>query len=168
MTPRTLPALVLTLVLGAAGPALAQAGALKVGQPWSRATPGGAKVAAGYVTVTNTGAAPDRLTGGSFERAGRVELHTMSTEGGVMRMAPLPNGIEVRPGETVTLSPGGNHLMFLDLSAPLKQGEAVRGTLTFEKAGTVPVEFAVGAIAAKAPGEKAQGDKAGGHSGHAH
>ncbi|MEH3148317.1 MAG: copper chaperone PCu(A)C [Methylobacterium frigidaeris] len=164
MTPRTLPALasavVLALVLGAAGPALAQADTLKLGQPWSRATPGGAKVAAGYVTITNAGPTPDRLTGGSFDRAGRVELHTMSTEGGVMKMAPLPNGVEVRPGETVTLSPGGNHLMFMDLKAPLKQGETVKGTLSFEKAGTIPVEFTVSGIASKAP--------EGGHSGHHH
>lgn len=166
-------ALLLTLGLAAAGPAQAHdysAGPLKLGHPWSRATPGGAKVAGGYVTVTNTGSDPDRLTGGSIEAAGRTELHTMSMEGGVMKMAPLPNGLEVAPGKTVTLAPSGHHLMFMDLKRPLKQGERVKGTLTFERAGAVPVEFAVESLAAKEPGKEPGKEKASGHdhSGHDH
>lgn len=161
----------LALALGlTASPALAHdyaAGPLKIGHPWSRATPGGARVAAGYLTVTNTGGTPDRLTGATLAAAGRAEIHTMSTEKGVMRMAPLPNGLEIPPGGSVTLAPSGHHLMFLELKAPLKQGERIAGTLTFERAGTVPVEFAVESIAAKGAGKGAgKGDK--GHAGHDH
>lgn len=150
------PALALGLALAglSAAPLSAHdyaAGPLKVSHPWSRATPGGAKVAAGYLTVTNTGSSPDRLTGASVTAAGRAEMHSMSSEGGVMRMAPLPNGLEIPPGGTVTLAPSGNHLMFLDLKQPFKQGERIAGTLTFERAGTVPVEFVVEGIAAKGP-----------------
>jgi copper(I)-binding protein len=146
------------------------AGPLKIGHPWSRATPGGAKVAGGYLTVTNTGTEPDRLTGGTIDAAGRGELHTMSMEGGVMKMAPLADGLEIPPGQTVTLAPSGHHLMFLDLKAPLKKGERVKGTLSFERAGRVPVEFAVESLAAKAP-EAAGGthDPSGhDHAGHDH
>lgn len=132
------------------------AGALKIGHPWSRATPGGAKVAGGYLSVTNTGTEPDRLTGASFARAGRAELHSMSMEGGVMKMAPVAGGLAIKPGETLRLEPGGYHLMFLDLQSPLAKGDKVEGTLTFEKAGSVPVSFVVEAIGARSSG----GDKA--------
>ena len=98
------------------------AGTLKIVQPWSRATPNGAQVAGGYVAVTNTGTEPDTLTGATFENAGRAELHSMSMEGGVMKMAPVEGGLVIKPGETVTLKPGGYHLMFLDLRSPLKKG----------------------------------------------
>lgn len=129
------------------------AGALKIGQPWSRATPNGAKVAGGYLSVTNTGSEPDTLTGGTFDEAGSVEIHSMSMEGGVMKMAPVENGLVVKPGETVTLKPGGLHLMFLGLKEPLKKGDTVKGSLTFAKAGSVPVTFTVEGLAAKAPGQ---------------
>lgn len=150
----SLPVLALALTALSAGPLAAHdytVGPLKVGHPWSRATPGGAKVAAGYLNVTNTGSSPDRLTAASVTAAGRAELHAMSSEGGVMRMAPLPNGLEIAPGATVTLAPSGNHLMFLDLKRPFRKGERVAGTLTFERAGTVPVEFVVEGLAAKGP-----------------
>ncbi|SFK80359.1 copper chaperone PCu(A)C [Methylorubrum salsuginis] len=154
LRPSRLAALALALAALSAGPLSAhdyKAGPLKIDHPWSRATPGGAKVAAGYLSVTNTGASPDRLTGASITAAGRAELHSMSTENGVMKMAPLPNGLEIAPGATLTLAPSGNHLMFLDLKQPFKKGERVAGTLTFEKAGTVPVEFVVEGLAAKGP-----------------
>lgn len=139
-----------------AGSGLAQdytAGSLKIGQPWSRATPNGAKVAGGYLSVTNTGTEPDTFTGATFADAGRAEIHQMSMEGGVMKMAPVEGGLVIKPGETVTLKPGGYHLMFMDLKGALKQGETVKGTLTFAKAGSVPVEFTVEGIAAKEPGQ---------------
>ncbi|GJE40220.1 copper chaperone PCu(A)C [Methylobacterium persicinum] len=153
-----IPTLVLLTCLSSllAGAAIAgdvTAGALKIGQPWSRATPNGAKVAGGYLSVTNTGAEPDTLTGGTFDEAGSVEIHSMSMEGGVMKMAPVENGLVVKPGETVTLKPGGLHLMFLGLKDPLKKGQTVKGTLTFAKAGSVPVTFTVESLAAKAPGQ---------------
>jgi periplasmic copper chaperone A len=168
--PRALATAVLLLALGGAAQAHDYAaGPLTIGHPWSRATPNGAKVAGGYLTVTNTGTEPDRLTGAAFGQAGRAELHSMSTENGVMKMAPVEGGLAIKPGETLTLAPGGYHLMFLDLKAPLKQGDAVAGSLTFEKTGTVPVSFEVEAIAARAPGGEAKNHGAMPHDhGHKH
>jgi len=123
-------------------------GDLVLDHPWTRATPGGARVAGGYLVVRNAGAAPDRLVGGTMERAGRVEIHEMAVTDGVMRMRPLADGLEIPAGGAVELRPGGYHVMFLDLAAPLVQGEQVRGTLVFERAGTVEVRYAVEAMGA--------------------
>ncbi|HZY21463.1 MAG TPA: DUF1775 domain-containing protein [Beijerinckiaceae bacterium] len=134
-------------------PALAgksyKVGAITVEAPWSRATPGGAQVAGGFMRITNTGTTPDRLVGGTSSIAGRFQLHAMSMTDNVMRMRELDNGLAIRPGETVELKPGGFHLMFLDLKQSLKEGQTVKGTLVFEKAGTVEVEYGVRSIAAR-------------------
>jgi uncharacterized protein YcnI len=135
-----------------AEPAALKAGALTIEQPWTRATPGGAKVGGGYVRITNTGQTPDRLIGGSFTGAGWVEVHDMSMDGDVMRMKPVGDGLEIKPGSTVELKPGGTHIMFMDLKDKLTEGQTVGGTLVFEKAGTVAVEYTVGPIGgAEAP-----------------
>jgi copper(I)-binding protein len=139
-------------VAGRAAPAY-RIGSLVIETPWSRATPGGAKVAAGYMRITNAGAEPDRLVGGTLPQAGRFEVHEMSMQGDVMRMRPLDAGLEIKPGQTVELKPGGYHIMFMDLRQPLKEGQTVKGTLVFEKAGTITVEYAVRGIAARARGE---------------
>ena len=120
-----------------------QVGPLKIGHPWTRATPKGAPVAGGYLKIPNTGKEPDRLIGGSVSFAGRFEIHEMSHEGGVMKMRPLPKGIEIKPGETVELKPGSFHLMFMELKSPLVKDQKPRpkGTLVFEKAGTIEVEY---------------------------
>lgn len=125
-----------------------KAGPIVIEAPWSRATPGGAKVAGGYMKITNTGNEPDRLVGGSLAGAGRMEAHETATENGVARMRHLPGGLEIKPGETVELKPGGYHLMFMDLRQGLKDGQTIKGTLKFEKAGPVDVEYRVGAIGA--------------------
>jgi copper(I)-binding protein len=125
-------------------------GTLVIEAPWIRATPGGAKVAGGYLKVTNTGKEADRLIGGSLPVAEDVEVHEMGMAGNVMKMRRLPDGLEIAPGQTVELKPGGNHLMFMGLSAGLKAGEPVKGTLVFQKAGTLEVEFAVAPIGAPA------------------
>jgi len=142
-------------VVAAAGaaPTPVKTGSLTLEQPWSRATPGGAKVAGGYLRITNTGPAPDRLTGGSFPLASKVEVHEMKLEGDVMRMKPVEGGLEIKPGATVELKPGGYHLMFMDLREPLKEGQTVKGTLTFEKAGAVAVEYTVRGMGGAAPAE---------------
>lgn len=124
-------------------------GDLQIGHPWSRATPSGAKVGGGYLSIENKGAAPDRLVSVSAPFAGRTEIHEMATKDGVMTMRPMADGVPVPPGQKVEFKPGGYHIMFMDLKAPLKQGEKVKGTLTFEKAGTVEVEFQIDAIGAK-------------------
>lgn len=131
--------------------ALAQtykAGALTIEAPWARATPGGAKVAGGYLTIANTGTAPDRLVGGTLALAEKGEVHDMSMRGGVMRMRELDNGLAIPAGGRVELRPGGLHLMFTGLKGGLKEGDSVRGTLVFDKAGTVQVEFKVRSVGA--------------------
>ncbi|GJE62005.1 hypothetical protein MPOCJGCO_4133 [Methylobacterium trifolii] len=154
---RILPA-GLGLLLAAMIPALAQertgplkAGDLAIEAPWMRAVPAGAKVAGGYVRITNTGSVPDRLTAAAVGVAGRGEIHSMTMEGGVMKMAPVPGGLSIEPGKTVELKPGGFHLMFQDLRSAPKPGDGVPGSLTFERAGTVPVTFAVASIGAMSP-----------------
>ena len=138
--------LALALMLATAGAAAAhdyKAGSIEIAHPWSRATPQGATVAAGYLAVTNRGSTPDRLVGGSFTGASSVELHEMSMDNGVMRMRALNGGLEIKPGATVELKPSGVHMMFLGLKQRLQQGERVKATLVFQNAGTVPVEFTV-------------------------
>ena len=141
-------ACILLLTAGAAAAQEFKAGPLEIDQPWSRATPKGAKVAAGYLTIKNTGTEPDRLVGVTSPAAGKSEIHEMSMEKGVMKMRPVPGGVEIKPGETVELKPGSYHIMFVGLKKPLSPGEHVKGTFTFEKAGTVSVEFDVRAMGA--------------------
>lgn len=136
-----------------------KAGDLVITQAWSRQTPSGAKVAGGYLTIENKGASADRLVSGSGDVAGRVEIHEMAMDNGVMTMRPLDKGLVVDPGKTVKLAPGGYHLMLMDLKNPLKQGDKVPLTLQFEKAGKVNVSLDVQGVGAKGPG----GDD---HSGH--
>ncbi len=135
-------------------PASAQevkAGDLVITQAWSRATPGGAKVAGGYLTIENKGATADRLLGGSGDVAGKVEVHEMAMNNGVMTMRSLDKGLVVEPGKTVKLAPGGYHLMLMDLKGALKQGDKVPVTLEFEKAGKVKLSLDVQGVGAQAP-----------------
>lgn len=143
-------------------------GSLTIVEPWTRATPKGAPVAGGYLRITNAGAQPDRLTGGSFALSGRVEVHAMEMDGSVMRMRHLPDGLEIKPGQSVELKPGGLHLMFVDLKSPVMVGKPVKGALTFEKAGSIEVEFTVAPIGATAPSKGGHGAGHGHGSGHAH
>lgn len=124
---------------------------LTVTQPWSRATPSGAKVAGGYMTITNNGAAPDRLLGATTSTAGRVEIHEMLMKDNVMTMRPVNGGLAIEPGKSVALAPGGYHLMMMDLKSPLKKGDKLAVTLDFEKAGKVEVSFDVQAVGASSP-----------------
>lgn len=149
----------------ALGPTLATArdfaaGPLVIHQPWARATPGGARVGGGYLSITNTGNTPDRLIGGSFAASAAFELHVMSMDGGVMRMRPT-GPLEIPAGGSVTLDPSGRHIMFTGLQRGLRKGESVAGTLVFERAGTVPVQFEVEGIGAKMPGRDARSEQVG-------
>jgi periplasmic copper chaperone A len=116
-------------------------GTIKLESLWTRATPNGAKVAGGFLTITNTGKLPDRLIGGSAVIAGRVEIHEMSMDGGVMKMRALDQGLEIKPGETIELKPGSFHVMLIDLKEGVKEGDKVMGTLVFERAGTVETYY---------------------------
>ena len=131
-----------------------KAGSLDIADPWSRATPKGASVAAGYMKITNTGTAPDRLISGSSDVASKFEVHEMTMENGVAKMRPIKGGLEIKPGETVELKPGSFHVMFVGLKKPLASGEHIKGTLVFEKAGTLNVDFDVREMGASMPGEK--------------
>lgn len=124
--------------------------AIRIERPWARATPNGAKVAAGYLTIHNDGDAPDRLIRVTSQAAGRIAPHTMSMTGGVMQMRSLPD-LVVPPHATVALKPGTDHLMLEELARPLKQGDRFTATLFFEKAGTLPVTFSVEGIGAQGP-----------------
>jgi periplasmic copper chaperone A len=124
-------------------------GSLHIGHPWSRATPKGATIGAGYLKITNNGTTPDRLIGGSSDAAKSFELHVMSMENGVMKMRPVEGGIEIKPGETVEFKPESYHVMFVGLKEPLVQGHRVKATLDFAKAGKVAVEFVVESVGAR-------------------
>ena len=133
-------------------------GTLKISAPWARATPKGAGVGGGYMTITNTGTVPDRLIGGTTNISSRFEVHEMSMDNGVMKMRELAQGLEIKPGQKVELKPGGYHVMFMGLKEQLMQGQTVKATLQFEKAGKVDVSFAIEGVGAQTPGN------AGGHS----
>lgn len=124
-------------------------GAITVSDPWGRATPTGAEVGAAYMTIANSGATPIRLIGGASDSASAVEVHTMSIENGVMQMRPLTNGLEVPAHGSVTLKPGGDHLMLVGLKRQLKEGEEVSVTLDFDQGVVVPIKVAVKAVGAE-------------------
>lgn len=126
-------------------------GDLLIGHPWSRATPGGAKIGGGYMTITNNGSAPDRLVSATTSAADHVEIHEMTMANDVMTMRKLDSGVAVPPGKTVAFVPGGYHLMLVGLKAPLKEGDRVKATLLFEKAGPVEVTINVEGIGAQHP-----------------
>jgi len=132
-------------------------GPIHIATPWARATPKGASAGAGYMTVTNKGTAPDRVSCVSDDASAQCQIHSMTMDNGVMKMRPVEGGLEINPGETVTLAPGGFHIMFLDLQHPLEQGQSVKVTLKFDHAGTVDVEYPIAAIGAPVPGAAAGG-----------
>ena len=128
-----------------------KAGDLVVTQAWARATPKGAKIGGGYLTIENKGTAPERLIGGSADIAGSVQIHEMSMDNGMMKMRPLEKGLAIEPGKTVKFAPDGYHLMMMDLKSPLKKGDKLPITLEFEKAGKVQVSLDVEGVGAQGP-----------------
>src|SRR5579863_700575 len=132
-------------------------GSMHISQPWARATPKGADDGAGYMTITNKGSMPDRVSCVSDDASSQCQIHSMTMAGGVMRMRPVAGGLEIKPGQTVTLTPGSYHIMFVDLKHPLVQGQTVKATLKFDHAGTVEVDYPIAAIGAPAPGVAAGG-----------
>lgn len=131
----------------AASPAMAQ---VSVEDAWARATPPGANIAAGYLTIKNQGASADHLVSVSSPAAARVETHTTSHDGGMMRMREV-KGYDVPAGGSLELRPGGSHLMFVNIKAPFKEGTSVPATLRFQKAGEVKVLFRVVPLTAGEP-----------------
>lgn len=118
-------------------------GTLAITNAWARPTLGRTPNGAGYLTITNHGQEADRLVSAQSPASSKVELHTIVAEGNVRKMRPIP-AIEIEPGRTVELKPGGFHVMLLGLKRPLSSGKTIPLTVTFEKAGSVTVEVAVG------------------------
>jgi len=125
-------------------------GPLRIEAPWTRAALEG-RQGAGFLTILNTGAAADRLVSASSPVAGRMELHTHIRDGDVMRMRPVED-IPVPAGGSVTLQPGGLHLMFMGLTRNVTAGETIPVTLRFAEAGEVTVQLRVEAAGARGPG----------------
>ncbi|ANL38298.1 GLE1 domain-containing protein (plasmid) [Rhizobium phaseoli] len=119
-------------------------GDLEIEHPYSKAMIPGAKVAGGYMKITNHGASPDRLVSASTSFAGETQIHEMKVENDIMTMNEIAGGLEIPPGQTVKLKPGGLHVMFMDVAKASKEGDTIKATLTFERAGTVEVGFIVG------------------------
>lgn len=132
-------------------------GPIHIAQPWARATPKGAVAGAAYMTITNTGKTPDKVNCVSSDASAQCQIHTMSMDNGVMKMRPVEGGLEIKPGETVTLAPGGLHMMLVNLKHPLEAGQSVMATLKFDNAGAVDVTYPIAAIGAAAPGAPAGG-----------
>lgn len=139
------------LIVAAAHPGFAhqfEKDGIVIKHPWTRATAPGAVVGVGYLTITNSGKAADRLVGGAFSGAEAVEVHEMKMDGEKMIMRQVKDGLEIKPGETVTFSPGGFHLMVVGLKSPIVPGDNIKGSLTFEKAGSVDVTYKVESLGA--------------------
>lgn len=132
----------LAVTAAIAAPAVAAAPALKIEHPWSRpAAQGG--VGAGYISITNTGKAADKLLSAATPVAQRVEIHQSMEMNGRAMMHPQPGGVAIPPGTTAVFAPGGYHLMFIGLKQPLVVGQSFPVTLKFDKAGAQTVTFKV-------------------------
>jgi hypothetical protein len=127
-------------------------GSIRISEPWARATPKGAADGAGYMTVTNAGTTPQRLNCVSSDAAAKCQIHEMTMVDGVMKMRPVEGGLEIKPGQTVTLKPGSFHIMFVDIKHALEPGKTVKATFKLADGSTVDVEFPIAAIGASTPG----------------
>lgn len=123
---------------------------MTVAHPWARATPGGAKVGGAFLEIKAAAGKGDRLIAARSPVAGSVEIHNHIMEGGIARMRRV-EAIAVAGGKSVVLSPGGYHVMLMDLKQPLKEGDLLKLTLVFEKAGEIEVDATVEPIGAKGP-----------------
>jgi len=127
-------------------------GDLTVHQPWTRATPPGAKVGGGYMIIVNKGTVPDKLLSvTASDVSDTVQLHEMGMNNGIMTMRRMADGVVVPAGGKVEFKPGAYHVMFIDLKMPLKQGDRIKATLVFEHAGSIDIEFDVAAIGQTTP-----------------
>jgi periplasmic copper chaperone A len=126
---------------------------IAVEDPWARATPAGAMTGAVYMTLHNKSAGPDRFTAASSDIAGKVQIHEMAVVNGVMEMRQLADGLPLPAAGSVTLKPGGYHVMLIGLKQQLIAGETFPLTLTFAKAGAISVTIPIRATAPPANGK---------------
>lgn len=131
-----------------AGPSV-MVGPIELAGAFTRAMPPASKAGGGFVTITNHSGEADRLISASSPSAGLVELHEMKMDGDVMLMREMEDGIEIPAGGMVLLAPGGLHVMFMQVPTPFVEGEEVKVTLEFEKAGTTEIVMKVAPIGAK-------------------
>ena len=127
---------------------------IDISEPWARDSAGLTRVGGIFLGIANHGSEPDQLVPVTSPAAKRAELHETVKDGEIMRMRPV-QAIPVGAGQTVTLKPGGLHIMLMDLAAPLKQGGTVSLVLTFQHAGQIPVEVPIRAAGASAGGAMA-------------
>ncbi len=141
------------VALGLLGPALAQnatAPTIEIMSPWARATPGGAKNGAAYMTIVNKGKEANRLIAVATPAAKMAEMHRTVSDNGVMKMLPV-EGVDVKAGSQAVFKPGGYHVMLMDLTEPLVEGSSFPLTLTFAKAGKIEVTVKVQKVGASSP-----------------
>ena len=119
------------------------AGDLTLSDGFAYATLPNQPVAGGFVTITNAGEAPDTLIAAQSKIAGVIQIHEMAMQGDTMVMREREDGITIAPGESVSLQPGGLHLMFMQLNAPLVAGADVTVTVTFEQAGDIDITLPI-------------------------
>jgi copper(I)-binding protein len=141
-------AAVLCVLAATASAAAAQS--VKVANAWVRPTAPGQTSAGAYIELTSE--APAALVAAGSALAGRAELHSMSMDGGIMRMRALSR-VELPAGQTVKLAPGGLHLMLLDLKQPLRTGDKVPLVLTIQSSGTSITTLKVDAEVKAGPGD---------------
>ena len=119
------------------------AGGITVSGVWARPSLGSAEPTAAYLTITSTSGQADRLVSVSSPIAGAVEIHQTTTDATGMTGMDAMSGIDIAPGATVTLDPGGMHLMVTGLTKPLKPGDTLELHLVFQRAGTIVVSAEV-------------------------
>jgi hypothetical protein len=144
-------AMAVSMLAGRANATDYTVGSITIASPWTRATPRGSEVGGAYMTITNKGTTADRLIGGSSPVARKLEFHSMTMAQGVMQMRPIEGGIELKPGATVEFKPQSFHVMLVGLKKPLMQGDHVKATLQFEKAGKLDIEYVVESLGANGP-----------------
>jgi periplasmic copper chaperone A len=156
----------MAVLLAATSTAFAQAGEtskVNVEQPWARATPAGATTGAVYMTLANKSDTADRLTAASSDVASKVQIHEMAVVNGIMKMRQLANGLAIPAGGSVTLKPGGYHVMLIALKKRLIAGQTLPLRLTFAKAGTISITVPIQAIGAAQGVQGSTGGMAGTH-----
>jgi len=124
---------------------------VEIKDAWIRATAPGQKTAAGYMTISNKSAQPERLVGGSSEAAAKVQTHVSVKDGDIVRMREV-KGYDIPARGSFELKPNGSHLMLVDIKRPLKEGEKIPVLLKFEKSGEIKVDFGVRPLGASASG----------------
>ena len=128
--------------------AVADMSPINVDHAWSRAAMAGHQGVI-YLTISDTGA-PDTLTSVATPVAEKADLHETINDQGVMKMRPVA-ALTVAPGKPLTLTPGGYHIMLMNLKQPLKEGDSFPVTLTFAKSGQVTTTVIVEKAGATMP-----------------